>query len=75
MLSRFNRRLESWDFEFLPEEANIAVLANLEVKLPPTVSGQTQDTHPLTEGIQPTTRLGQSESETVATDKRCNEKI
>lgn len=50
LLSRFRRRVESWAFDFVPEEANLAVLAGVGIERPATVPGKTQDTHCLVSG-------------------------
>ena len=68
LMSRFRRRVESWRFPFSPEQANLAVLA--EVGITATVPGETREpATPLTVDA-PGTKAGQSESETpVARDK------
>ncbi len=47
LLSRFSRRLESWDFEFSPEVAKFTALSKVGLEKPATVPGKTQDTQPL----------------------------
>jgi putative transposase len=39
LLSRFRRRLESWDFDFPLSQANLAVLAEVGIEIPATVPG------------------------------------
>jgi hypothetical protein len=39
LLTRFRRRLESWDFDFPPSAANLAVLAEVGIEIPATVPG------------------------------------
>jgi putative transposase len=65
LLSRFRRRVESWDFEFTPEQANLAVLA--EVGIAATVPGKTQEPCcPVPWVDVAGMTAGQSESETAA---------
>ncbi|MCL4299007.1 MAG: transposase [Anaerolineae bacterium] len=39
LLNRFRRRLENWDFSFPPEQANLAVLAEVGLESPTICSG------------------------------------
>jgi transposase len=39
LLNRFRRRLESWDFDFAPEQANLVVLAEVGIEKPAICSG------------------------------------
>jgi transposase len=41
LLDRFSRRVERWIFEFPPEQANLDILAEMEIELPSTVPGKT----------------------------------
>ena len=46
LMSRFQRRLESWDFEFPPDQVNWAALGLVGLKVPATVPGRTEPTGP-----------------------------
>jgi len=62
LMSRFRRRVESWRFPFSPEQANLAVLA--EVGITATVPGRTREpATPVTVDVAGIP-AGQSESET-----------
>jgi putative transposase len=39
LLSRFRRRLESWDFDFPLSQANLAILAEVGIEIPAIVPG------------------------------------
>jgi hypothetical protein len=66
LLERFRRRLERWDFDFPPEEANFFILKQVEqIVFPSTVPGRTRDTRPPVSLVdERRKRAGQSESET-----------
>ena len=46
LMNRFQRRLESWDFEFSPNQVNWAALGLVGLKVPATVPGRTLCTGP-----------------------------
>lgn len=72
LLCRFQRRVEGWQFDFLPEAANPDLLAQMGIELRPTVPARTQDTCRLVSPVDVIgITAGQSESETpVAATRR-----
>jgi hypothetical protein len=40
LLDRFSRRVERWRFDFLPEQANLDILAEMKIERPSTVPGK-----------------------------------
>lgn len=75
LLSRFNRRLESWEFNFNVDSVNLAILIESGLKLPTTVPGKTQDIPTKVEWIQPSMFGNPSESETAIADKSYGDKV
>ncbi|MBU0705539.1 MAG: transposase [Chloroflexi bacterium] len=69
LLDRFRRRVESWAFDFPPGQADLVVLAMVEVSA--TVPGKTQDTpRPVPQVDVAEITMGHSESETAAAATR-----
>lgn len=64
LLSRFHRRVESWDFPFSPAQANLVML--VEVGITATVPGRTREPATSITADVSGIRASQSESETPA---------
>jgi hypothetical protein len=65
LLERFRRRLERWDFDFPPLDANFLILKEVGVEIPSTVPGKTPGTDlPGCGGPVSGLEVGQPESET-----------